>query len=559
MNRGRQIFGWIEDRLGVSAPVNELLNERLPGNVGWLQTLGTAALFMFSVQLISGIFLALYYVPSPDHAYQSLKFIEQEVLLGRIVRALHHWGSSLMVFVAFLHMVRVYFTRAYRKPRELTWIVGVFILLCVLGFAFTGYLLPWDQKAYWATVVGTEIAGTVPLLGPHIMRIMRGGEALGMASLPRFYAIHVIVLPLMMLGLIVTHLHLIRRHKVAGAGDEVPAEGGAASGKLRPYFPDHFAKETAVIFVFFLLLIGLSIFGHVAMDAPADPSDTEYIPRPEWYFLFLFELLKVFEGRFELVGSVILPTIGILALIAVPFLDRGQRAGSKILTLQRAAGVAVIAALVVLTLKGILTAPESPEGGELMAAADAQGTLQADQGPMGGSIQELSEDPVVLTATQLAGKGFYKEFDCARCHVVRGFDFVSERMGDPGWLHTHFADPDVSGTPLDVPSQATDSLPAFVKLLGELQDRPMEPSSTQLEHGARLTLKRKCLMCHTIHGEGSDKAPDLSDIGSKHPEEWFKPFLLDPQMYEPDSPMPSQKSLTPEELEDLIAYLLSLR
>lgn len=186
------------------------------GMGAWLHTLGSATLFVFVVQVITGTLLAMNYVPSPDHAYDSVRYINEQVFLGRFLRGLHKWGATLMVVLVLLHMLRVYFMGAYKYPREVTWLLGVALLLLVTVFSFTGYLLPWDQKAYWATAVGANMAGQTPVAGSYIAKILKGGEEMGVATLTRFYALHVLVLPILTALLIGIHLFLVVWHGISG-------------------------------------------------------------------------------------------------------------------------------------------------------------------------------------------------------------------------------------------------------------------------------------------------------------------------------------------------------
>lgn len=216
---------WINERLGWDKIWQAIFERRIPeakGPVAWLYTLGSALLFVFLVQIITGALLGMNYVPSPDHAHDSIRYIENEVLLGKFIRGLHHWGATLMVILVFLHMLRVYFMAAYKYPREATWLFGVGLFLVVMGLGFTGYLLPWDQKAYWATVVGVNIAGQAPVVGPYVAKVLMGGDAMGAATLTRFYALHVLVLPLTAALLIGVHLFLVIWHGIS----EVPRRVG---------------------------------------------------------------------------------------------------------------------------------------------------------------------------------------------------------------------------------------------------------------------------------------------------------------------------------------------
>jgi quinol-cytochrome oxidoreductase complex cytochrome b subunit len=201
---------WLEERLGWRGVWEAIFLRKIP-KVNWLYTLGSATLFVAINQIVTGILLTIYYVPTPDHAYDSVQYITTQVTAGWFIRGLHHYGASAMVVLVVAHMLRVIFYGAYKYPREVTWFSGVFLLLITVAFGFTGYLLPWDQKAYWATTVGTRIAGTPPIIGDYILRIMRGGEELSAVTLARFFGTHVWVLPILLILLISVHMYLVIR------------------------------------------------------------------------------------------------------------------------------------------------------------------------------------------------------------------------------------------------------------------------------------------------------------------------------------------------------------
>jgi len=209
-----RIRSWLDERLDVSPLVSGFLDRKVPGNIGWFQTLGSATLFLLIVQIVTGIALSMSYVPSPDHAYDSILYIDQTPF-GGAVRGIHHWSAGLLVLLIGLHTLRVFVWGAHRYPRELTWVVGAGLFFVVLGFAFTGYLLPWDQKAYWATVVGTNIAGSAPIVGGAMLELLRGGQQLGAVTLARFYGIHVWVLPAILFLLVGIHMFASRPRHVA--------------------------------------------------------------------------------------------------------------------------------------------------------------------------------------------------------------------------------------------------------------------------------------------------------------------------------------------------------
>jgi len=207
----KKFYEWLDERLGLNGLYKSMLDRPEPkGN--WWNTLGSASLFLFILQGVTGIFLTVYYTPSPDHAYDSINYIMNGVAFGWLVRGIHHWGATLMVVVVFVHMLRVFVTASFKYPRELTWLIGVGLFLLTLGMGFTGYLLPWSQQSYWATTVGTQIAGTVPFIGTFILKVLRGGTDLSALTLQRFFSAHIWMLPAALGALIGIHVYLIIRH-----------------------------------------------------------------------------------------------------------------------------------------------------------------------------------------------------------------------------------------------------------------------------------------------------------------------------------------------------------
>ncbi len=207
----KNVYEWLDERLDFQGVYKNLLDRPEPeGN--WWNTLGSASLFLFVMQGLTGIFLTAYYTPSPDHAYDSIQYIMNDLAFGWLIRGIHHWGASLMVLVVFIHMVRVFVTASYKYPRELTWLVGIGLLLLTVGMGFTGYLLPWHQQAYWATTVGTRIAGSFPFIGDFILKVLRGGPDLSALTLQRFFSAHIWILPGLLAALIGAHLYLIIKH-----------------------------------------------------------------------------------------------------------------------------------------------------------------------------------------------------------------------------------------------------------------------------------------------------------------------------------------------------------
>ena len=214
-----KVYSWLDERLGLTPIYNTIFDRNVP-KVNWWFTLGSASLFLFMLQAVTGIFLAVYYVPSPDHAYESIEYIMNGVAFGWLIRGIHHWGASLMVFFVFIHLLRTFYYASYKYPREITWLTGVVLLLATLGMGFTGYLLPWNQRAYWATTVGTEIAGTAPFVGDFILRILRGGNDLSAVTLARFFAVHIWFLPAIIVLIIGVHMYLVIRIGISSVPKE---------------------------------------------------------------------------------------------------------------------------------------------------------------------------------------------------------------------------------------------------------------------------------------------------------------------------------------------------
>ena len=215
----KKLYAWLDERLGFDDMYKMLLDRPEPyGN--WWNTLGSASLFLFIMQGTTGIFLTVYYTPSPDHAYDSIQYIMNGVAFGWLIRGMHHWGASLMVLIVFIHMLRTFFSASYKYPRELTWMVGSMLFLLTLGMGFTGYLLPFNQRAYWATVVATNIGGVVPGIGSFILRALRGGTDVSALTLSRFFSAHIWMLPAALAGLIGIHLYLIMRHGESAYADK---------------------------------------------------------------------------------------------------------------------------------------------------------------------------------------------------------------------------------------------------------------------------------------------------------------------------------------------------
>ncbi len=319
---GGRVYGWIDERIGLKTLQAKLLIEPIPGGARYAYTFGSALLFIFSFQLLTGIMLMFYYAPTADHAWASTKFILEEVDYGWFILSFHFWGSSAMVVLVATHMSQVFLWGAYKKPREMVWLVGILLFLIVMAFGFTGYLLPWDQRAYWATTVGVEIMDKAPIVGDFLARFLRGGPNPGAQTLSRFFVIHVMILPLALMALAGLHLFFFRKAGPAGPFRGSPEELRA---KTEYFFPRQVYKDLVVMGIVFVIISALAINWPVELADEASPEASDLNPEPEWYFLFLFQILRlpIFAGEWgEFFAAIVVPALFLLALVALPFVNR---------------------------------------------------------------------------------------------------------------------------------------------------------------------------------------------------------------------------------------------
>src|SRR5713101_480347 len=311
--------GWLNRRTGLDNLLRTALDEPIPGGARFAYIFGSGLLFIFISQVITGIFLALYYVPSADHAHTTVDYITKAVTAGSFLRSLHAYGASAMVVVLFLHLTQTYVYGAYKGRRELLWLSGCALFGLVLAMAFTGYLLPWDQRAYFATAVGTNAVSEVPWIGESIKRLMRGGTEMGTLTISRFFVAHIFLIPAVIFALVASHIFLFRK---AGAAGPINADPYYSTQKAELFYPRQVLMDLSLTA---LLIIGLGLFCFfvpIQLGPPANPADAQYVPRPEWYYLPIFQWLKYWHGAASLIGILIMPTILAAAIVALPFLDR---------------------------------------------------------------------------------------------------------------------------------------------------------------------------------------------------------------------------------------------
>jgi quinol-cytochrome oxidoreductase complex cytochrome b subunit len=349
---GGKATSWIEQRTRIAPLLKASLHVRIPMSAKTYY-FGGIALFLFGIQAATGTLLALYYKPTPEAAYESVQFITSDVSFGWLIRSVHHWAANLMILFVVLHLVRVYMQAAYKYPRELTWVFGTLLLMVTLAFGFTGYLLPWDQLAYWATVVGTEIAGSVPLIGDTLLLLLRGGADVTGDTMTRFFGIHVLVLPIALVALLAGHLVLV--HQLGLANPKRP-EPRVTTPEIenepqRPFFPHYIIDELMAWYVLLAILVVLASVFPAGLEEQANPLETPHT-KPEWYFLGVYQLLKVIPWK---VVGIMVPIVGVALLVVWPFLDRNPEVVMRRRKIAVGGATLVIAGLIVFTIWGYVS------------------------------------------------------------------------------------------------------------------------------------------------------------------------------------------------------------
>jgi ubiquinol-cytochrome c reductase cytochrome b subunit len=410
----KRILAWFEARLNLRDSVGPMLMHPIPrgaaGPMGWWYVFGSASITLLMIQILTGIGLAMVYVPTADQAYESLVYLNEQQPLGWFLRSLHYWSGSAMVVMVVVHMTQVYLHGAFKYPRELNWLTGVLLLLMTLGMAFSGQILRWDADAYWGVGVGASMAGRVPVMGPYIVDLMLGGPVVGADTLSRFFALHVFVIPGLLLTFMAVHLWLVLKRGIS----EPPAPGKvvdpatyhehyeAELKKGVPFFGEAMLKDAFFSSLTVIVIVVLAaIAGPKGPGALPEPALLGANPKPDWPFWWLFALLSLSPPAAETFIILGLPVVLIIALLLVPFVsNRGERAPSR-------RPVAVLSVIVIFAVIGVLThlgatEPWSPVMGAWSGDAVPVDMVQAS------------------TPVQLQGAVVLQNKQCRNCHALEG-------------------------------------------------------------------------------------------------------------------------------------------
>lgn len=565
MSQPSRFADWLDARTGYRALVRHALDEPVPGGARWAYIFGSVLVGCIGIQAITGWAMMTVYAPSATTAWASVAHLQYAISWGWLVRGMHHFGAHAMVVVLALHIAQVALYGAYRAPREVNWWLGLGLLGITLGFALTGYLLPWDQKGYWATRVATNISGTVPVAGSFIQKALQGGAEYGNLTLTRFYTLHVAILPALLVLLLSLHLALFRKHGVTP-----PAN--ADLSKVDRFYPLQVAKDLGGVLLVLFVVVALALREHGApLDAPADPS-SDYPARPEWYFLSLFQLLKYFEGSLELVGTMLIPGVAVTYLVLLPLVDKAPNASlgarMRYLAPLGAAGAGVVLLTFLSMSADAKNVVFQKARAKATARAEAAIHLAGAGVPPDGPLAMLRRDP------DTRGPALFEEH-CASCHRLGDLGPEPSKANAPdlsGWGtepwaasmldnpdaadrfgNTPFAGEMMSFTrpPRDAArAKAWKPMPegdrrAIAHFLGNQADAA--PGKDKDDPGGKLVGQR-CTGCHLVHGETDDEeslGPELAGWGTVA---WVKAQIANPATpvtYRPSSSSELKKGHMP--------------
>ncbi|MDQ2909151.1 MAG: cytochrome b N-terminal domain-containing protein [Candidatus Eremiobacteraeota bacterium] len=421
------VLTWIEQRTGLVSQATEFLTEDVPGGASYWYAFGSATLFAMILQIVTGIFLTFYYAPSTASAWESTNYIYHNVPLGWFVISLHFWGATAMIALLLMHMLQVLLWGAYKAPRELSWVVGVLLLIVTLVLGLTGYLLPWDMNAYFASAVAINIASSVPVVGTVTQQLLTDGPGIGTLTINRFFGLHVWLMPAFLVLLVGAHLTIFRHN--GGAGPPVDAEPRRLpQGR---FWPNQMFMDAILSFAVFAIIVLLSIYLPAGLDAKADPTK-QFIAYPAWYFLALYGLLRVAgltppaaTPYANLIATAIIPGLVVLVLILLPFFDRNPSR-----QLSRRPWVLSITAVFLICVIGLSLYSQLAVQKEQAAAAlgGAPAVAASAANKLGGGLSTGANSPsgpsTTGGTTGSKGAQIFTQ-NCATCHGANG-------QGQPG-------------------------------------------------------------------------------------------------------------------------------
>jgi ubiquinol-cytochrome c reductase cytochrome b subunit len=414
-----RLRAWLDHRTGIDSLLRHALDEPIPGGAKIAYVFGSGLLFLFLSQIVTGVFLAMYYVPSADHAHTTVAYITKEVTGGSFLRSIHAYGSSAIIIVLLLHIIQTFMYGSYKGRRELVWIAGCVLLTLMLGMAFTGYLLPWDQKAYFATTVGTNILSEIPWVGNGIKELLRGGTEMGTLTVSRFFMLHVFLIPAFIFAFVAMHVYSFRK---AGAAGPVTEDPIAPKLPTEPFYPKQLVMDMGFAVLIIVLLGFLAYLWPTELGPKSDPSDTQFLPRPEWYYVPIFQYLKYWQGSTALLGILVIPGILGLLLVGLPFFDRSleRRPWKRPISVGLFTVVLLgLGALGMISHRGDMRNPG--------VAAQLKAQREATKEFMNTKFEpELSRGSLVAQNTELAnpeaakGKDIFQAQACNACHGDEG-------------------------------------------------------------------------------------------------------------------------------------------
>jgi ubiquinol-cytochrome c reductase cytochrome b subunit len=555
----KRLFDWLDHRTGVKKLTHEALYENIPGGSRWRYVWGSTLTFALMVQFITGIFLWMAYSPSSQTAWESVYYIQYQMSGGWLLRGIHHYMAQIMTVLLALHLMQVVIDGAYKAPREVNFWFGLVLLVLTLALSLTGYLLPWDQKGYWATKVSTNIAAITPLVGEQVQRLIVGGVDYGHHTLTRFFALHAGVLPFLIIALVVGHIYLFRRHGITA---KEPRRKPDAAFWPDQVFKDAVACLAVMATVLFLIILprlrdSNAVMG-AELGAPADPSEAFSAARPEWYFLFLFQFLKYFPGETEIFGAMIIPSLFMFVIFLMPFLGKwklGHRFNIMFL-------FALIAGAALLTYLAKMEDKNNPIYVAAVKEAEESArrvqTLAQAGIPPNGALMLLKNDPLTQGPKLFAAR-------CASCHRFNGHDGLGgvpsdaqsaadlQGFGSREWLTKFLSPAHISSSNMfggtkfadgkmarfvkkDVAGFSAEEKQQLEKVIKAISAEAQIPSqaaaekadAAAIEEGRKLATNdtMRCTECHQFRKpDDTATAPDLTGWAS---QEWTVAIIKNP-------------------------------